>query len=140
MGQHLTAVDVQRFQQILQQQGFTDTGENVNAYAASADQLESSAEVGEITAVQDSLIGSSVGGKDSKVDGEIGSKAGDRYVFIPVHPWQWEHQLESVYARQLMDGDIVYLGPSSSPYRAAAVDPFAVESGESGSPLHQAGP
>ncbi|WP_315370582.1 IucA/IucC family protein [Paenibacillus xylanexedens] len=118
VGQHLTAVDVQRFLQILQQQGFTDTGENVNAYAASADQLGSSAEVGEITAVQESLIGSSVGSKDSKVDGEIGSKAGDRYVFIPVHPWQWEHQLESVYARQLMDGDIVYLGPSSSPYRA----------------------
>lgn len=51
-------------------------------------------------------------------DGKIGSDIGDRYVFIPVHPWQWEHQLESVYARQLMDGDIVYLGPSSSPYRA----------------------
>ncbi|APO44074.1 IucA/IucC family siderophore biosynthesis protein [Paenibacillus xylanexedens] len=118
IGQHLTAEDMQRFQQILQQQGFTDTGENVNAYAASADQLESSAEVGEITAVQDSLIGSSVGSKDSKVDGEIGSEADDRYVFIPVHPWQWEHQLESVYARQLMDRDIVYLGPSSSPYRA----------------------
>ncbi|WP_339299433.1 IucA/IucC family protein [Paenibacillus sp. FSL R5-0623] len=119
VGQHLTAEDMQRFQQILQQQGLTDMGENVNAYAASADQLGSSAEVGEITAVQDSLIGSSVGGKGSKVDGEIrGSDADDRYVFIPVHPWQWEHQLESVYARQLMDGDIVYLGPSSSPYRA----------------------
>ncbi|WP_458461945.1 IucA/IucC family protein [Paenibacillus sp.] len=118
VGQHLTAEDVRRFQQILEQQGRGDTGENVNAYAASADQLGSSAEVGEITAVQDSLIGSSVGSKDSKVDGEIGSNAGDRYVFIPVHPWQWEHQLESVFARQLMDGDIVYLGPSSSPYRA----------------------
>ncbi|WP_340400665.1 IucA/IucC family protein [Paenibacillus sp. FSL H8-0079] len=118
VGQHLTAEDVERFQQILQQQGRTDTGENVKAYAASADQLGSSAEVGEITAVQDSLIGSSVGSKDSKVDGEIGSDADDRYVFIPVHPWQWEHQLESVFARQRMDGDIVYLGPSSSPYRA----------------------
>ncbi|WP_458125413.1 IucA/IucC family protein [Paenibacillus sp. Z3-2] len=85
VGQHLTAEDVQRFHQILQ---------------------------------QDSLIGSSVGGKGSKVDGKISADAGDRYVFIPVHPWQWEHQLESVYARQLMDGDIVYLGPSSSPYRA----------------------
>ncbi|WP_260870967.1 IucA/IucC family protein [Paenibacillus xylanexedens] len=86
VGQHLTAEDMQRFQQILQ---------------------------------QDSLVGSSVGGKGSKVDGEIGgSDADDRYVFIPVHPWQWEHQLESVFARQRMDGDIVYLGPSSSPYRA----------------------
>ncbi|MGO4733927.1 IucA/IucC family protein [Paenibacillus sp. 2KB_22] len=51
-------------------------------------------------------------------DGKTGSDADDQYVFIPVHPWQWEHQLESVYARQLMDGDVVYLGPSSSPYRA----------------------
>lgn len=51
-------------------------------------------------------------------DGKEGAVTGERYVFIPVHPWQWEHQLESVYARQLMDGDIVYLGPSSSPYRA----------------------
>ncbi len=51
-------------------------------------------------------------------DGKEGAVIGERYVFIPVHPWQWEHQLETVYARQLMDGDIVYLGPSSSPYRA----------------------
>ncbi|WP_339303852.1 IucA/IucC family protein [Paenibacillus sp. FSL R5-0519] len=51
-------------------------------------------------------------------DGQTGSDANDRYVFLPVHPWQWEHQLESVYARQLMDGDIVYLDSSSSPYRA----------------------
>ncbi|GAS85099.1 IucA/IucC family protein [Paenibacillus amylolyticus] len=51
-------------------------------------------------------------------DGKEGAVTDDSYVFIPVHPWQWEHQLETVYARQLMDGDIVYLGPSSSPYRA----------------------
>lgn len=51
-------------------------------------------------------------------DGKTDSDADERYVFIPVHPWQWEHQLESVYARQLMDGDMVYLGPSSTPYRA----------------------
>ncbi|QYK60615.1 IucA/IucC family protein [Paenibacillus sp. S25] len=43
---------------------------------------------------------------------------GKRYIFIPVHPWQWEHQLESVFARQRMDRDIVFLGPSDSTYRA----------------------
>jgi siderophore synthetase component len=43
---------------------------------------------------------------------------GNRYIFIPVHPWQWEHQLESVFARQRMDRDIVFLGPSDSTYRA----------------------
>ncbi|WKL00055.1 hypothetical protein Q0F98_22795 [Paenibacillus amylolyticus] len=47
VGQHLTVEDMQRFQQILQQQGRTDTGETANAYAATADQLGSSAEVGE---------------------------------------------------------------------------------------------
>ncbi|WP_338591259.1 IucA/IucC family protein [Paenibacillus sp. Y5S-9] len=129
VGQHLTAEDMQRFQQILQQQGRTDTGETANAYAATADQFGSSAEVGESVGetIQAKLHEAvcekgetvrSSGNEDGKVGIGIGSDIGDRYVFIPVHPWQWEHQLESVYARQLMDGDIVYLGPSSSPYRA----------------------
>ncbi|WP_340019351.1 IucA/IucC family protein [Paenibacillus sp. FSL H3-0457] len=129
VGQQLSAEDMQRFEQILQQQGRTDPGENVNAYAASTDQFGSSAEVGESVGetIQAKLHEAvrekgetvrSSGREDGKVGIEIASDAGDRYVFIPVHPWQWEHQLESVYARQLMDGDIVYLGPSSSPYRA----------------------
>ncbi|WP_339189606.1 IucA/IucC family protein [Paenibacillus sp. FSL R5-0490] len=129
VGQHLTAKDMQRFQQILQQQVRTDMGENANAYVASVDQLGSSAEVGESVGetIQAKLHGGvrekgetvrSSGREDGKVGIGIGSDIGDRYVFIPVHPWQWEHQLESVYTRQRMDGDIVYLGPSSSPYRA----------------------
>ncbi|MEK3706470.1 IucA/IucC family protein [Paenibacillus sp. FSL R7-0198] len=129
VGQHLTGEDVERFHQMLHQQGRTDMGENVNAYATSADQLGSSAEVGESVGetIQAKLHEAvrekgetvrSSGREDGKVGIGIGSDIGDRYVFIPVHPWQWEHQLESVYARQLMDGDIVYLGPSSSPYRA----------------------
>lgn len=71
------------------------------------------------------LVGQHLTGEDVErfhqmleYDGKEGAVTGESYVFIPVHPWQWEHQLESVYARQLMDGDIVYLGPSSSPYRA----------------------
>lgn len=127
--QHLTAEDMQRFQQILQQQGFTDTGENVKAYAAGADQLGSSTEVRESVGetIQAKLHGAvrekgetvrSSGSEDGKDAKGIGSGTDESYVFIPVHPWQWEHQLESVYARQLMDGDIVHLGPSSSPYRA----------------------
>jgi siderophore synthetase component len=42
----------------------------------------------------------------------------DSYVLIPIHPWQWEHAVESIFAKQLMDGDIIYLGTSSSVYRA----------------------
>lgn len=129
VGQHLTAEDMQRFQQILQQQVRTDMGENANAYVASVDQLGSSAEVRE--SVGETILAKlhgavrekgetvrSSGREDGKDAKGIGSGTDESYVFIPVHPWQWEHQLESVYARQLMDGDIVYLGPSSSPYRA----------------------
>ncbi|WP_419891207.1 IucA/IucC family protein [Paenibacillus xylanexedens] len=129
VGQHLTADDVQRFHQILQHQGPTGIGEAVNLYVVGADQLGSSAEVRE--SVGETILAKlhgavrekgetvrSSGSEDGKDAKGIGSGTDESYVFIPVHPWQWEHQLESVYARQLMDGDIVYLGPSSSPYRA----------------------
>ncbi|WP_293200211.1 IucA/IucC family protein [Paenibacillus sp.] len=42
----------------------------------------------------------------------------DSYVLIPLHPWQWEHAVESIFAKQLMDGDIINLGASVSAYRA----------------------
>ncbi|UOK64493.1 IucA/IucC family siderophore biosynthesis protein [Paenibacillus sp. OVF10] len=126
VGQHLTVEDAQRFHQILQQQGRGDMNEKSQA---GADGYPIDTEVrGTIRGSVGKTIHETAHGKDSEAVcgpgseigkvGEIGSEAGDRYVFIPVHPWQWEHQLESVYARQLMDGDIVYLGPSSSPYRA----------------------
>ncbi|WP_433582932.1 IucA/IucC family protein [Paenibacillus amylolyticus] len=126
VGQHLTVEDAQRFHQILQQQGRGDMNEKSQA---GADGYPIDTEVrGTIRGSVGKTNHETAHGKDSEAVcgpgseigkvGEIGSDAGDRYVFIPVHPWQWEHQLESVYARQLMDGDIVYLGPSSSPYRA----------------------
>ncbi|MDG0809783.1 IucA/IucC family protein [Cohnella rhizosphaerae] len=40
------------------------------------------------------------------------------YVFVPVHPWQMEHVLPSVFAPQLASKDIVPLGASERPYRA----------------------
>ncbi|MEK3923130.1 IucA/IucC family protein [Paenibacillus sp. FSL K6-2393] len=126
VGQHLTVEDAQRFHQILQQQGRGDMNEKSQA---GADGYPIDTEVrGTIRGSVGKTNHETAYGKDSEAVcgpgsetgkvGEIGSDIGDRYVFIPVHPWQWEHQLESVYARQLMDGDIVYLGPSSSPYRA----------------------
>ncbi|WJM09255.1 IucA/IucC family protein [Paenibacillus sp. PK1-4R] len=126
VGQHLTVEDALRFHQILQQQGRGDMNEKSQA---GADGYPIDTEVrGTIRGSVGKTNHETAHGKDSEAVcgpgsetgkvGEIGSDAGDRYVFIPVHPWQWEHQLESVYARQLMDGDIVYLGPSSSPYRA----------------------
>lgn len=41
-----------------------------------------------------------------------------KYVLLPVHPWQLEHQIQSVFAQQLNDKDIVILGTSITPYRA----------------------
>lgn len=41
-----------------------------------------------------------------------------KYVLLPVHPWQLEHQIGSVFAGQLADKDIVVLGPSAGAYRA----------------------
>lgn len=40
-----------------------------------------------------------------------------KYVLLPVHPWQLEHQIQSVFAQQLNDRDIVILGTSNSTYR-----------------------
>lgn len=46
---------------------------------------------------------------------------GDRekkYVYVPVHPWQMEHVLPTVFVEQLAARDIVPLGPSDGSYRA----------------------
>lgn len=40
------------------------------------------------------------------------------YVFIPVHPWQAEHRIPSLFVQQLADKDIVMLGGTQVPYRA----------------------
>ncbi|WP_434752759.1 IucA/IucC family protein [Paenibacillus amylolyticus] len=50
--------------------------------------------------------------------GKSASLDSDSYIFIPIHPWQWEHAVESIYAKQIMDGDVIYLGSSVSSYRA----------------------
>ncbi|MFC5703310.1 IucA/IucC family protein [Cohnella faecalis] len=55
--------------------------------------------------------------KFNRIVQEKGS--GDKkYVFVPVHPWQAERLLPSVFVQQLADKDIVPLGASNSPYRA----------------------
>ncbi|MGE8080819.1 IucA/IucC family protein [Peribacillus loiseleuriae] len=41
-----------------------------------------------------------------------------KYVLLPVHPWQFENQIQSDFAQQLNDKDIVILGQSTSTYRA----------------------
>ncbi|WP_017728878.1 IucA/IucC family protein [Halalkalibacterium ligniniphilum] len=41
-----------------------------------------------------------------------------KYVLLPVHPWQLEHQIQSLFIQQLIDKDIIILGVSNSTYRA----------------------
>ncbi|CAM4483123.1 IucA/IucC family protein [Paenibacillus phoenicis] len=43
---------------------------------------------------------------------------GSLYTFIPVHPWQWEHRLESVFTRQRQSRELIPLGLSDGVYRA----------------------
>lgn len=41
-----------------------------------------------------------------------------QYVFIPVHPWQWENFIISNYADHIQDKFIIYLGKSEDEYCA----------------------
>jgi 2-[(L-alanin-3-ylcarbamoyl)methyl]-3-(2-aminoethylcarbamoyl)-2-hydroxypropanoate synthase len=40
------------------------------------------------------------------------------YVWIPIHPWQWENHLISIFAEEIADQDIIYLGHSQDRYLA----------------------
>lgn len=40
------------------------------------------------------------------------------YVWLPVHPWQWDEVVAPLYAAELAGGQIVALGESSDRYRA----------------------
>ena len=42
----------------------------------------------------------------------------DDFWFIPVHPWQWEHTIQSALAQELITEDIVYLCGTQSQYTA----------------------
>ncbi|MED0936730.1 IucA/IucC family protein [Bacillus mobilis] len=42
----------------------------------------------------------------------------EQYVFIPVHPWQWENFIIPNYADHIQDENIIYLGKSADDYCA----------------------
>ncbi|MFE9079092.1 IucA/IucC family protein [Bacillus mobilis] len=42
----------------------------------------------------------------------------EQYVFIPVHPWQWENFIIPNYADHIQDENIIYLGKSEDDYCA----------------------
>lgn len=44
--------------------------------------------------------------------------APDDYLFMPVHPWQWQNKLLTVFAPDIANHDIVYLGAGEDSYQA----------------------
>ncbi|PIJ48366.1 transcriptional regulator [Erwinia sp. OLTSP20] len=40
------------------------------------------------------------------------------YLFMPVHPWQWQNKLLTVFAADIARNDIVYLGTGEDQYQA----------------------
>ncbi|WP_338556412.1 GNAT family N-acetyltransferase [Erwinia sp. E_sp_B01_3] len=44
--------------------------------------------------------------------------APDDYLFMPVHPWQWQNKLLTVFAPDIANHDIVYLGMGDDRYQA----------------------
>lgn len=42
----------------------------------------------------------------------------DDYIFMPVHPWQWQNKLLTVFAADIANKDIVYLGTGDDQYQA----------------------
>lgn len=42
----------------------------------------------------------------------------DDYLFIPVHPWQWQNKLLTVFAPDIANRDIIYLGTGDDQYQA----------------------
>lgn len=44
--------------------------------------------------------------------------APDDYLFMPVHPWQWQNKLLTVFAPDIANHDIVWLGTGDDSYQA----------------------
>jgi siderophore synthetase component len=42
---------------------------------------------------------------------------GADYLYLPVHPWQWEHRVAVTFAADVARGDLVPLGPGSDEYQ-----------------------
>jgi len=42
----------------------------------------------------------------------------EEYILMPVHPWQWQNKLLTVFAADIASRDIIYLGRGSDSYQA----------------------
>lgn len=48
---------------------------------------------------------------------QLGGLDPDTAVYLPVHPWQWEHRILPLHAAQLARGELVFLGEGPARYR-----------------------
>ncbi|MCZ4148604.1 IucA/IucC family protein, partial [Escherichia coli] len=44
--------------------------------------------------------------------------ASEDYLFIPVHPWQWENRLSITFANDIPRKQLIWLGSSADEYQA----------------------
>ncbi len=42
----------------------------------------------------------------------------ENYLFIPIHPWQWQHKIKTIFAQDIAHDYLVYLGESDDRYSA----------------------
>ncbi|MFC9708252.1 IucA/IucC family protein [Paenibacillus sp. NPDC056933] len=59
----------------------------------------------------------SVANAEVKVNTNGDASVVDEYVFVPVHPWQWERIISVACAEQLRTGEMMYLGQAGDTYR-----------------------
>jgi len=63
------------------------------------------------------LLAESLSPEDIKKVSEKLSMSLDDWHFIPVHPWQWEHKIQFLFAQELANGTLVDLGQLGDLYR-----------------------
>ncbi|KOC87643.1 GNAT family N-acetyltransferase [Winslowiella iniecta] len=66
--------------------------------------------------MRDELGEGTVNAFNARLD-EIGVDR-DQYLFMPVHPWQWQNKLLTVFAPDIAARDIIYLGAGDDQYQA----------------------
>jgi siderophore synthetase component len=69
---------------------------------------------------EDDLYGGELSGAErAAFAGRLGARGLDPadYLYLPVHPWQWQHRVPVTFAADVARGDLVPLGPGADEYQ-----------------------